>query len=86
MDRRDFLLLRTGCGQPLELSGERLYMRFVDAEADGTSDRLFEGLAGELGATRAVRVTGAEWLSDERLKARIDPILARFRASGGLVQ
>ena len=37
VDRREFLALRAG--QPAELSCERLYMRFVDAEADGTRPR-----------------------------------------------
>ena len=36
MDRRDFLLLRVAADREIELSCEQLYMRFVDAQVDGT--------------------------------------------------
>ena len=46
MKRRDFLALRTG--QPAVLSCERLYMRYLDAQMNGTSSQLFTHLAGDL--------------------------------------
>jgi hypothetical protein len=85
IDRRDFLLLKIKDDAPLELSCERLFMRSLDAEADGTIDRLFEGLARELDGARAVRLTGVEWLEHGGLESRIAPLLARFTAAGGRI-
>src|SRR5262249_18265824 len=84
IDRRDFLLLRRA-GEPLELSGERLYMRFVDAQADGSVERLLDGLARELEAARALRVTGGGCLAGGGLGARVEPLLERFVAAGGRI-
>jgi len=59
-----------------ELSCERLYMRYVDAEADGTTARLFDRLARELRDARVVRVTDRSWLAREALRAKVDEMLA----------
>ena len=75
MQRRDFLLLRTGRDNVVELSCERLYMRFVDAEAEGTTGQLFESLARELRSARTVRLTKTEWLAHERLNAEVERIV-----------
>ena len=99
MKRRDFLLLRTPAdaadtaharpGQSrddaAELSCEQLYMRFVDAEADGTTARLFDVLAEDLRETRVVRVTDRSWLARDDLKTKVDEILAAFVARGGIL-
>jgi hypothetical protein len=76
LKRRDFLLLRTGRDNIVELSCERLYMRFVDAEADGTTSQLFESLTRELQSVRKVRLTEPEWLAHEQLKTEVDRIMA----------
>ena len=83
VDRRDFLSLRDG--QPAVLSCERLYMRFVDAQADGTTAALFDRLAADLRGTRALRLVDASWLSRGELKARLDGVLAAFAAAGGRI-
>jgi hypothetical protein len=87
MKRRDVLLLRAGRARKdhdaAELSCEQLYMRYVDAEADGTTARLFEVLAQDLRKARVVRVTDRSWLAREDLKAKVDEILAAFVAQGG---
>ena len=85
MKRRDFLLLRAGRGREAELSCERLYMRFVDAEADGTIARLFDVLSDDLRQASAVRLTDTSWLAREDLKSRLDAVLAVFVARGGRV-
>lgn len=86
MDRRDFLLLRVAGPREAELSCERLYMRHVDAEAAGTTSDLFAVLEKDLAKTRAVRVTGSEWLVSGALKRDVERILAEFAASGGAVR
>lgn len=89
MKRRDVLLLRAGRDRTgdsaAELSCEQLYMRYVDAEADGTTARLFDVLAQDLRRARVVRLTDRSWLAREDLKAKVDEVLAAFVARGGRV-
>jgi hypothetical protein len=83
MNRRDFLVLRTG--QPAVLSCERLYMRYLDAQVDGTTSQLFDHLAGDLRGVSAVRLTETSWLARAELKAELDAVLDGFRAGGGRI-
>jgi hypothetical protein len=83
MNRRDFLALRTG--QPAELSCERLYMRFLDAQAEGTTTQLFDRLAAELRAASVVHLTETAWLSNGELRSHLDDVLAGFKAAGGRI-
>jgi hypothetical protein len=84
IERRDFLALRVG--GPATLSCERLYMRFVDAQADGTTAALFEQLAIDLRGAHALRLIDASWLSRGDLKARLDDVLQAFRSAGGRIE
>jgi len=87
MDRRDFLMLRTGhAGNLAVLSCEQLYMRFVDARADGTAAELFDHLADDLRSVKAVRLVHTSWLSDDDLKRHVDRVLATFRGNGGRIE
>ena len=83
IDRREFLALRAG--QPAVLSCERLYMRFVDSESEGTTSQLFDQLAADLRGTTVVRLTETAWLSRAELRAHLDGVLAGFKAAGGHV-
>ena len=83
IDRRDFLALRAG--QPAVLSCERLYMRFVDSQSDGTTSQLFDELAGDLRGTKVVHLTETAWLSRAELRAHLDGVLADFETAGGRV-
>jgi len=83
MNRRDFLSLRTG--QPALLSCERLYMRYLDSQIDGTTPQLFDHLAGDLRGVSAVRLTQTSWLARADLKAQLDAVLDAFRAGGGRI-
>jgi hypothetical protein len=85
INRRDFLLLRVGGDDVAELSCERLFMRFVDAAAEGHTARLFEVLTADLLRTRVVRLTDVSWLAREDLKAPLEAVLGTFRAGGGRV-
>ena len=81
MNRRDFLLLRTG--PPVTLSCERLYMRYLDAELEGSTARLFANLEHELRSVTEVQLTDTTWLSRDDLQQRLDGVLDGFRARGG---
>lgn len=83
VERRDFLFLRAG--QPAVLSCEPLFMRFLDAQMDGTAERLFENLAGDLRKVTAVRLTDTSWLARADFKTQLDTTLDAFRAAGGAV-
>lgn len=85
MNRRDFLLLRTD-GATVTLSCERLYMRFLDAQMDGTTADLFENLARDLRRVTAVRLIDPSWLSREELRAEVEPLLDAFRKRGGRIE
>jgi hypothetical protein len=83
VERRDFLLLRAG--QPAVLSCESLFMRFLDAQTDGTNAHLFENLAADLHEVNAIRLTDTTWLARADLKQQLDIVLDAFRAAGGRV-
>jgi hypothetical protein len=87
VNRRDFLLMRSGrdSGQAI-LSCEQLYMRYVDARAQGTTAELFARLAGDLEGVTRVRLIKTSWLSDDDLKRELDVVLDAFRERGGRIE
>ena len=85
MNRRDFLLLRTD-DSAVTLSCERLYMRFLDSQMDGTTRELFEGLASDLRRVQAVRLIDPSWLSRDDLRAQLQPMLDAFQKRGGRLE
>ena len=87
VNRRDFLLLRTGreSGQAI-LSCELLYMRYVDARAQGTTAELFARLARDLEDVTRVRLIKTSWLSDDDLKRELDVVFDAFRERGGRIE
>jgi hypothetical protein len=85
MQRRDFLLLRTAADREIELSCEQLYMRFVDAQAEGTVPRLFAVLAEDLSRVSTVRLVERSWLSSGELRTQLDAALESFASRGGRV-
>ena len=84
MNRRDFLLLNSG--EPAVLSCERLFMRYLDSQIDGTTGRLFESLSVDLQDVSAVRLTETAWLAREDLKQQLETILEGFKAGGGRIE
>jgi hypothetical protein len=90
VNRRDFLLMRTGRdsadrGQAI-LSCELLYMRYVDARAQGTTTELFARLARDLDDVTRVRLIKTSWLSDDDLKRELDVVFDAFRERGGRIE
>ena len=88
MNRRAFLLLRTVEPSPdrLELSCERLYVRYLDARLAGDPAAPLRWLEGRLRRVRALRLTERAWLANEDLEEWLAPLLASFRARGGEVE
>jgi len=87
VNRRDFLLMRTGreSGRAI-LSCEQLYMRYVDARAQGTTAELFARLARDLEGVTRVRLIKTSWLSDDDLKRELDVVFEAFRDRGGRIE
>jgi hypothetical protein len=87
VNRRDFLLMRTGreSGQAV-LSCEQLYMRYVDARAQGTTEEFFARLARDLESVTRVRLIKTSWLSDRALERELDAIFEGFRNRGGRIE
>lgn len=83
MNRRDFLTLRRD--RSAELSCEQLYMRYVDAQAEGTTAQLFDQLSRDLRDVSTVRLTDTAWVTGEDVKRALDAVLESFIASGGRV-
>jgi hypothetical protein len=84
VNRRDFLLLRTnGAADAALLSCERLYMRYLDSQMDGSTAALFANLSDELRRVKTLRLTDTSWLACGELKAQLDTILDIFAARGG---
>src|SRR5262249_32754572 len=85
-NRRDVLLLRLDRGRDrMELSCERLLMKYLDAQTHGATRALLAGLDGELKKIRELRVVDREWLTREDLAADLDRVLDAFKARGGKV-
>jgi hypothetical protein len=73
MNRREFLLLRTdGAAHAAVLSCERLYMRYLDSQADGTTETLFEHLRRDLRRAKTLRLTDTSWLACSDLKQHLE--------------
>ena len=83
INRRDFLLLRTG--QPAVLSCERLFMRYIDSQADDSTARLFDQLATDLRRVSEVRIDDPSWRSREDFNRYLREVLEAFAARGGIV-
>jgi hypothetical protein len=87
VNRRDFLLMRTGReADPVILSCEQLYMRYVDARANGATASLFERLLEELDGVKRVRLIKTSWLADKDLETQLDAVFESFRSSGGRIE
>ncbi len=86
MNRRDFFLLGGRERSVLELSCERLYMRYLDSQMEGTSEEFIQRTQEELHRTRKVRLRDAFWLDRGALGTELEPLLKEFRSRGGHIE
>jgi hypothetical protein len=91
MNRREFLLFAKGpedakgLEDPMELSCEQLYMRYVDSVIDGTTSLFFRDLEERLAAVTSLRLIEPSWLVCEELEP-VQYMLAAFRERGGRIE
>ena len=79
MHRREFLLPKA---RVLELSCERLFIQFADAQTDGRLPEFLDGVKRQLDAADTVRLTAHEWLAREDFREHISPLLRARRLLG----
>jgi hypothetical protein len=86
LNRRDLLLLRVNRkARSVELSCERLYMKYCDSHLDNTTQELFERLEVELRGVDNLLLVDTAWLTCQDLRQRLEPLLVSVRARGGQV-
>jgi hypothetical protein len=83
MNRRELLTFGIHRkSRAVELSCERLYMKFSDSLLDNTTQELFDRLEAELLGVDSVILVDTSWLSSDDLKQRLEPLLASVQARG----
>jgi hypothetical protein len=80
INRRDFLRCAARRPRVIDLSCERLYMRYVDARSAGSLPALLESLQHEFSTVDEIRITHREWLSRDDFREDIGPLLRAFGA------
>ena len=83
MNRRDFFTLRSA--DTAEVSCERLFVHYRDALNRDEADAFLARTAAELAKSRRLVLKDAYWLDERTLAAAFAPVLAQFRARGGVV-
>lgn len=87
VNRRDFLMLRVEPARATAvLSCEHLYMRWVDARAEGATAALFDRLASDLAGVKTLRLIKTSWLADADLRRQLEAALEPLRSCGGRVE
>ena len=86
VNRRDLLLLGINRrSRSVELSCERLYMKFCDSQLDDSTHELFERLEIELRGIDDLRLVDTAWLTCQVFRDRLEPLLISVQARGGRV-
>lgn len=86
MKRRDFFFLRTSNSGVLDVSCERLYMRYMNASLNGSTDELLQRILKEFLSAQTIRLHQPFWLDHQDLSKALDPILGELRSRGNHVE
>jgi len=86
MNRRDFFRLKDSARDSLELSCEKLYMRYLDSQLDGTQEDFLGRTRQALLRKRRIRLKDISWLERGDLKRDLAPLLEEFQAGGGRIE
>jgi len=86
MNRRDFISLRTDKPDTAEVACERLFVHYRDALHRDEADAFLARTATELARARRIVLRDSFWLDERKIAAAIAPVLAEFRARGGVVE
>lgn len=83
ISRRRFLLRTAGRSRMVELSCERLYVRYVDARGTARLPQFSRAVEREINGAGEVRLTGCEWLSRDDFRAALAPLLRAYELDRG---
>ena len=86
MNRRDFFHLRNPARDIFELSCEKLYMRYLDSQLDGTQEQLLRRTRETVLRSRVIHLKDASWLNRGELKKELDPLFEEFQGGGGQIE
>ena len=82
MNRRHLFLLGTGRSRVLEVSCERLYMKYVDSRTDGTTEQLLQRIREQAQQAYKIRFREPYWLDREDFRRVLAPLLTEFCSRG----
>ena len=86
LNRRDLLLLAVNRKtRSVELSCERLYMKYCASRLDNTTRELFERLEVELRGVDSLLLVDTAWLACQDFRQRLEKLLVSVRSRGGRV-
>jgi hypothetical protein len=85
LNRRELFTLGLKRSRSLELSCERLYMQYCDANLENTTSELFERLEVELRGIHDLRLVDTAFLASQDFRKYLDPVLESVRARGGRI-
>lgn len=83
ISRRRFLLRTSGRSRIVELSCERLYIRYVDARSTARLPQFCRAVEREIDGADELRLTGCEWLARDDFRAALAPLLRIYAAARG---
>jgi hypothetical protein len=86
MNRRDFFRMRNPAEDIMELSCEELYMRYLDAQLDGTQEQLLGRTRDTMLRSKKIRLQDVSWLNRGELMQEFEPLLEEFKAGGGQIE
>lgn len=82
LSRRRFLRRAAGHGRTLELSCERLYIRYLEAADAGNLPGFLSAVTAEVGCADEIRLVKCEWLARDDFRRALERALRdRFRAA-----
>lgn len=81
MNRRDFLRLRRRTEAIREISGEELFMRYVDSRMEGSEDRFLRRVRQLLSPSNPVRLREPAWLENSELQKELPGVRGKDRPS-----
>ncbi len=86
MNRRDFISAGRAGPATIDVSCERLFIRYLDAVGDGSEHDFLERTLADFSRARGVRLKDAYWLDKKNLRNALTPVLAEYKAKGGAVE
>ena len=86
MNRRDFISTGRAGPATIDVSCERLFIRYLDAVDEGSEHDFLKRTLADFSRARCVHLKEAYWLDKKDLRNALTPVLAEYKAQGGTVE